>query len=55
MHPYQKCHFACEVKPKDHPWGFDADKRVDHKVQRQVDPFIVSASMPPAKRSRTRA
>jgi 3-oxoacyl-[acyl-carrier-protein] synthase II len=37
----QKCHIACEVKPKDHPWGFDADKRVDHKVQRQVDPFIV--------------
>jgi 3-oxoacyl-[acyl-carrier-protein] synthase II len=36
-----KCHIACEVKPKDHPWGFDADKRVDHKVQRQVDPFIV--------------
>jgi len=37
----QKCRIACEVKPKDHPWGFDADKRVDHKVQRQVDPFIV--------------
>lgn len=37
----QKCHIACEVKPKDHPWGFDADKRVDHKIQRQVDPFIV--------------
>jgi 3-oxoacyl-[acyl-carrier-protein] synthase II len=37
----QKCRVACEVKPKDHPWGFDADKRVDHKVQRQVDPFIV--------------
>jgi 3-oxoacyl-[acyl-carrier-protein] synthase II len=37
----QKCLVACEVKPKDHPWGFDADKRVDHKVQRQVDPFIV--------------
>ena len=37
----QKCHIAAEVKPKDHPWGFDADKRVDHKVQRQVDPFIV--------------
>jgi len=36
-----KCHIACEVKPKDHPWGFDADKRVDHKIQRQVDPFIV--------------
>ena len=37
----QKCHIACEVKPKDHPWGFDADLRVDHKVQRQVDPFII--------------
>jgi 3-oxoacyl-[acyl-carrier-protein] synthase II len=37
----QKCHIACEVKPKDHPWGFDANKRVDHKVQRQVDPFII--------------
>jgi 3-oxoacyl-[acyl-carrier-protein] synthase II len=37
----QKCHIACEVKPKDHPWGFDPDLRVDHKVQRQVDPFIV--------------
>jgi len=37
----QKCLIACEVKPKDHPYGFDANKRVDHKVQRQVDPFIV--------------
>ncbi len=37
----QKCHIACEVKPKDHPWGFDPDRRVDHKVQRQVDPFII--------------
>ncbi len=37
----QKCQIACEVKPKDHPWGFDADTRVDGKVQRQVDPFIV--------------
>ena len=36
-----KCHIACEVKPKDHAWGFDPDKRVDHKVQRQVDPFII--------------
>lgn len=35
------CRYACEVKPADHPWGFDANKRVDHKVQRQVDPFIV--------------
>jgi 3-oxoacyl-[acyl-carrier-protein] synthase II len=40
-HTDQKCHIACEVKPKDHPWGFDPDKRVDHKVQRQVDPFII--------------
>ncbi|MFM2301262.1 MAG: beta-ketoacyl-ACP synthase, partial [Pseudomonadota bacterium] len=37
----QKCHIACEVKPADHPWGFDPNKRVDHKIQRQVDPFIV--------------
>ena len=37
----QKCTIACEVKPKDHEFGFDPDKRVDHKVQRQVDPFIV--------------
>ena len=35
------CKIACEVKPADHEWGFDANKRVDHKVQRQVDPFIV--------------
>ncbi|USI73999.1 beta-ketoacyl-ACP synthase II [Sphingomonas morindae] len=35
------CQVACEVKPADHPYGFDAGKRVDHKVQRQVDPFIV--------------
>ena len=37
----QKCRIACEVKPADHPYGFDPAKRVDHKVQRQVDPFIV--------------
>ena len=37
----QKCHVACEVKPADHPYGFDPSKRVDHKVQRQVDPFII--------------
>jgi 3-oxoacyl-[acyl-carrier-protein] synthase II len=36
-----KCTIACEVKPKDHPDGFDPDLRVDHKVQRQVDPFII--------------
>jgi len=35
------CKVACEVKPKDEEGGFDPDKRVDHKVQRQVDPFIV--------------
>ena len=39
----QKCAIACEVKPADHEWGFDPGKRVDHKVQRQVDPFIVYA------------
>jgi len=39
----QKAKIAGEVKPKDHEWGFDADKRVDFKVQRQVDPFIVYA------------
>lgn len=36
-----KCRIACEVKPADHPYGFDANKRVDHKVQRQVDDFII--------------
>jgi 3-oxoacyl-[acyl-carrier-protein] synthase II len=37
----QVCQIACEVKPADHEYGFDAGKRVDHKTQRQVDPFIV--------------
>jgi 3-oxoacyl-[acyl-carrier-protein] synthase II len=37
----QKCLIACELKPADHPDGFDPGKRVDHKIQRQVDPFIV--------------
>ena len=37
----QKCLIACEVKPADHPYGFDPNKRVDHKIQRQVDPFII--------------
>ncbi|PXA86474.1 beta-ketoacyl-[acyl-carrier-protein] synthase II [Nostoc sp. 3335mG] len=37
----QKCTIACEVKPADHEYGFDPNKRVDHKVQRQVDPFII--------------
>jgi len=39
----QKAKIAGEVKPKDHPMGFDPDRRVDHKIQRQVDPFIVYA------------
>jgi len=37
----QKCTIACEVKPADHEYGFDPGKRVDYKIQRQVDPFIV--------------
>jgi 3-oxoacyl-[acyl-carrier-protein] synthase II len=37
----QKCRIACEVKPADHEYGFDPGKRIDHKIQRQVDPFIV--------------
>jgi 3-oxoacyl-[acyl-carrier-protein] synthase II len=37
----QVCQIACEVKPAEHEMGFDPGKRVDHKVQRQVDPFIV--------------
>ena len=32
---------AGEVKPADHPWGFDPARRIDHKVLRQVDPFII--------------
>ncbi|MFL6734626.1 MAG: beta-ketoacyl-ACP synthase II, partial [Sphingomicrobium sp.] len=28
-------------KPADHEYGFDPGMRVDHKIQRQVDPFIV--------------
>jgi 3-oxoacyl-[acyl-carrier-protein] synthase II len=35
------CKIACEVKPADHEYGFDPALRVDHKVQRQVDPFII--------------
>ncbi len=35
------CKIACEVKPADHEYGFDPARRVDHKVQRQVDPFII--------------
>ncbi len=37
----QACLVACEVKPPEHEHGFDPGKRVDHKVQRQVDPFII--------------
>src|ERR1044072_2099663 len=33
--------YACEVKPADHEYGSDPSKRVAHKIQRQVDPFIV--------------
>jgi len=33
--------YACEVKGAGHEYGFDPGKRVDHKIQRQVDPFIV--------------
>ena len=32
-----KAKIAGEVKPKDHEYGFDPDKRVDSKVQRQVE------------------
>ena len=35
------CTIACEVKPAGREFGFDPDLRVDHKVQRQVDPFII--------------
>ncbi|MBC2778172.1 beta-ketoacyl-ACP synthase II [Parasphingopyxis marina] len=37
----QKCTIACEVKPPEHEFGFDPGLRVDHKIQRQVDPFII--------------
>ena len=37
----QVCRIACEVKPKDHEYGFDPSKRIDHKVLRQVDTFII--------------
>ncbi|SCW45839.1 3-oxoacyl-[acyl-carrier-protein] synthase II [Sphingobium faniae] len=36
-----KCRIACEVKPAGHEYGFDANLEVDHKIQRQVDLFIV--------------
>jgi 3-oxoacyl-[acyl-carrier-protein] synthase II len=35
------CQIACEVKPPEHEFGFDPSVRVDHKIQRQVDPFII--------------
>ncbi|MDT9597837.1 beta-ketoacyl-ACP synthase II [Sphingosinicella rhizophila] len=35
------CQIACEVKAPEHEYGFDPNKRVDHKIQRQVDPFII--------------
>ncbi|MBB5685051.1 beta-ketoacyl-ACP synthase II [Sphingobium boeckii] len=35
------CTIACEVKPAGTENGFDPNLRVDHKVQRQVDPFII--------------
>ncbi len=35
------CQIACEVKPAGHEYGFDPNTRVDHKVQRQVDLFII--------------
>jgi 3-oxoacyl-[acyl-carrier-protein] synthase II len=37
----QKCRIACEIKPPEHEFGFDPGLRVEHKIQRQVDPFIV--------------
>lgn len=37
----QKCTIACEVKPADHEYGFDPEHHVDHKIRRQVDPFII--------------
>jgi 3-oxoacyl-[acyl-carrier-protein] synthase II len=36
-----KCRIACEVKPATHEYGYDPSIDVDHKIQRQVDPFIV--------------
>ncbi|MBH1993390.1 MAG: beta-ketoacyl-ACP synthase II [Sphingomonadaceae bacterium] len=36
-----KCRIACEVKPADHEYGYDPSLDVDHKIQRQVDLFIV--------------
>lgn len=36
-----KCRIACEVKPATHEYGYDPSIDVDHKIQRQVDLFIV--------------
>ncbi|WP_088182083.1 beta-ketoacyl-ACP synthase II [Sphingobium sp. Z007] len=36
-----KCRIACEVKPATHEYGYDPGLDVDHKIQRQVDLFIV--------------
>ena len=41
LHRREGHRWFSEVKPADHAWGFDPGKRVDHKVQRQVDPFII--------------
>ncbi len=35
------CKIACELKGAEEENGFDPNKRVDHKIQRQVDPFII--------------
>jgi 3-oxoacyl-[acyl-carrier-protein] synthase II len=37
----QACQIACEIKPPEHAFGFDPAKRIDHKIQRQVDAFII--------------
>jgi len=36
----QACTIACEVKMDGREDGWDVSKRVDHKIQRQVDLFI---------------
>ncbi len=36
----QACTIACEVKMDGREGGWDVSKRVDHKIQRQVDLFI---------------
>src|SRR3546814_1821968 len=32
-----KCRIACEVKPADHEYGYDAGLDVDHKIQRRSE------------------